>query len=192
MSKSIKLERSQEGNASNQARETSLANTFDKLFKNTNDLLLIVNRASANALRAKVAKNMFSPEGGARALRIADGIDPTAQQAEYKNMTSEGKKYGNTQYLTYCALCHQSNGRGIPNSFPALIGAQSLQSKSAVIDVIIRGRKGMPAYKDALSPVQIAAIVTYIQAEFSAQKRLLVNEEDVIEELQKVQSQAAK
>lgn len=71
---------------------------------------------------------------------------------------------GEDVYNTACAGCHQPNGQGIPGAFPAITGsAIATGAIDAHIDIIVNGRAGtaMQAFKEQLSAVDIAAVVTY-------------------------------
>jgi mono/diheme cytochrome c family protein len=67
-----------------------------------------------------------------------------------------------------CAQCHRSNGEGIPATFPALNkNPFVVGDPGPVIATVLNGRKGslgqMPAWKDKLNDLHIAAVVTYIR-----------------------------
>ena len=71
---------------------------------------------------------------------------------------------GESVYNTACAGCHQPNGQGIPGAFPAITGsAIATGAIDAHIDIIVNGKAGtaMQAFKEQLSAVDIAAVVTY-------------------------------
>jgi cytochrome c oxidase subunit 2 len=71
---------------------------------------------------------------------------------------------GEGVYNTACAGCHQPNGQGISGAFPAITGsAIATGAIDAHIDIIVNGKAGtaMQAFKEQLSAVDIAAVVTY-------------------------------
>lgn len=71
---------------------------------------------------------------------------------------------GEKAYQTTCAACHQATGEGLPPMFPALKGSKVATGPIAEhMSVVIHGRPGtaMAAFGKQLSPVDIAAIVTY-------------------------------
>ncbi|MCB0126185.1 MAG: cytochrome c, partial [Caldilineaceae bacterium] len=72
---------------------------------------------------------------------------------------------GEEEFSKYCAACHQADGQGIPNAYPALArnGFVLAEDPSGVLRVIFTGRAGMPHFREALSAQQIAAIVSYIR-----------------------------
>ena len=73
-------------------------------------------------------------------------------------------EHGKTVYNTNCVACHQANGAGIPNVFPALTGSPvTLGDIAKHIDVIVNGVSGtaMQAFGPQLNDADIAALVTY-------------------------------
>jgi cytochrome c oxidase subunit 2 len=72
-------------------------------------------------------------------------------------------------YASQCATCHQPNGEGLPPAFPALAGSPvTMGSIDDHLGVVLNGREGtaMQAFKDLLSPADIAAAVTYTRNAF--------------------------
>lgn len=68
-------------------------------------------------------------------------------------------------FIANCSACHQRNGRGIPQAFPALDGDALVQGDPGEpIAVLLNGRGGMPAFSGQLDDVQIAAILTYVRS----------------------------
>ena len=71
---------------------------------------------------------------------------------------------GESVYNSICAACHQPSGLGLPPTFPAIKG-----SKVAVgpmrdhIEIVENGKTGtaMQAFKNQLSDVDLAAVITY-------------------------------
>ena len=71
---------------------------------------------------------------------------------------------GEEVYNTQCVGCHQLNGMGIPGTFPAISGSTIASGPiDGHMDIIMNGRPGtaMSAYKNQLSDVDIAAVLTY-------------------------------
>ena len=62
-----------------------------------------------------------------------------------------------------CAACHGTQGGG--GSGPALAGDQHLKKAPYVINQILHGGGGMPAY-DSLSNAEVAAVASYIRSSF--------------------------
>lgn len=71
---------------------------------------------------------------------------------------------GEAVYNTSCAACHQPTGAGIPGVFPALTNSPlTIGDINGHIDIVMNGKTGtsMSAFKNQLSDVDIAAVVTY-------------------------------
>ncbi len=71
---------------------------------------------------------------------------------------------GQEVYAANCAACHQPNGKGLPPAFPALAGSAIATGDPAKhIETVLNGRPGtaMAAYRDLLSDVDLAAVITY-------------------------------
>jgi cytochrome c oxidase subunit 2 len=82
-------------------------------------------------------------------------------------------KTGEAVYAKTCAACHQADGKGLPPAFPAIAGAAVTRAaflddagrlvKGGHLDTVLNGRPGtaMRAFRNELSDVEIAAVVTY-------------------------------
>jgi cytochrome c oxidase subunit 2 len=85
-------------------------------------------------------------------------VDPAKQWT-----LDELKAQGDKVYAANCVACHQANGMGVPNTFPALSGGKiTTGDKAAHIDIVLNGKPGtaMAPFKH-LSDVDIAAVVTF-------------------------------
>lgn len=85
----------------------------------------------------------------------------------------ELKTKGEKVYTANCAVCHQANGKGVPNAFAALDGSEVVNGpKAEQINVLLHGKKSgkfpseMPAWKQ-LSDTDIAAVITYTRNNWS-------------------------
>ncbi|RSZ58568.1 cytochrome c oxidase subunit II [Massilia atriviolacea] len=85
----------------------------------------------------------------------------------------ELKVKGEKVYATNCVVCHQANGKGVPNAFAALDGSPVvLGAKAEQINVLLHGQKSgkfpseMPGWKQ-LSDSDIAAVITYTRNNWS-------------------------
>ncbi len=88
-----------------------------------------------------------------------------AGEAEREWSMDELVAKGEQVYQTACSACHQANGQGIPNVFPALAGS-ALATTGAIeehADTIVNGRAGtaMQAFGAQLDDVELAAVITY-------------------------------
>ncbi len=73
--------------------------------------------------------------------------------------TSEGQQGQEIYLLHGCAGCHGNEGQGVVG--PPLAGNQRLQDTEYVINQILHGGGGMPAFKIQLSDEQIAVVATH-------------------------------
>jgi cytochrome c oxidase subunit 2 len=76
----------------------------------------------------------------------------------------EAMKFGQTVFESRCAACHQVTGLGLPPMFPALKGSKIAADKARKADhihLVQTGKNAMPAWKDVLSPKEMAAVITY-------------------------------
>lgn len=99
----------------------------------------------------------------------ADDPNKTWTVAE---LTQRGEKV----YAANCVACHQANGKGVPNAFPALDGSPVVTGpKGPQLDVVLNGKKAMPPWKGVLSDTDIAAVITYTRNTWSnkAQENLV-------------------
>ena len=76
-------------------------------------------------------------------------------------LESEGEKV----YARNCAACHQANGLGVPGAFPPIAhGPIATGPIAAHVDIVLNGSKknpAMAAWKNQLSDMDLAAVITY-------------------------------
>ncbi|MES3019266.1 MAG: c-type cytochrome [Bacteroidota bacterium] len=95
------------------------------------------------------------------------------------NLNRGDELYGSILYKTYCASCHQGNGKGDDSRFPPLAGSDwVLGDKERLIKAILFGLDGeikvngqvwnglMPAHEGFLTDHAVASISTYIRQNF--------------------------
>lgn len=71
---------------------------------------------------------------------------------------------GEGLFVANCSACHQRNGQGIPQAFPALAGDALVQDDPRrLAAVLLNGRGGMPAFKTQLTDEQAAAVASYVR-----------------------------
>ncbi len=93
---------------------------------------------------------------------------------------------GEEVYGRVCAACHQPTGVGMPPTFPALKGSKIATGPvEQHMDRVLNGKPGtaMQAFKEQLSAVELAAVITYERNAFGNNTNTLV---------QPIQIQAAK
>jgi mono/diheme cytochrome c family protein len=92
----------------------------------------------------------------------------TSYQEPKGTVTAQG---GADLYLSYCASCHQRDGKGVPGMIPPLAGSGAVKAKDAqnVIRVVLGGLPAtktfgpMPALGVGMTDEQIAAIANYVR-----------------------------
>jgi len=92
----------------------------------------------------------------------ADAASPAEDAPADMNMDELMSK-GEQVYNTQCASCHQADGTGMAAAnFPALKDSPVATGPlEAHADQVLNGKNAMPAYRDMLSDVEIAAVITY-------------------------------
>ena len=69
---------------------------------------------------------------------------------------------GKAVYAANCVACHMAEGQGLEGLFPALKGSAIVHGPaSEMIMQVLNGKNMMPAFKDQLSDVDIAAAITH-------------------------------
>lgn len=89
---------------------------------------------------------------------------------------------GTEVYAKQCVSCHQANGQGLPPTFPALAGSKIVNSAllgmggkiipDSHVDRVMNGKPGtaMQAFRNTLSDVELAAVITYERNSFGNQQ----------------------
>ena len=71
---------------------------------------------------------------------------------------------GEQLFLNNCAECHQRDGRGLDNIYPALAGSEVvLGSAVDVALVLLIGRGEMPSFAGAISDDDMAGVINYVR-----------------------------
>ena len=112
----------------------------------------------AAALACAAASIPASP--GPRAQDSSGGISAV-------DVSNEGRQI----YEQVCQACHMADARGgagAGSGVPALAHNPHLADKRFAIEVVVKGRGGMPWFTDILAPAQIAAVLTYVRSEFNS------------------------
>jgi len=82
-------------------------------------------------------------------------------------MTAEFVISGEQLFRNNCMACHQENGQGIVNVFPALAGSEVVTgSPDDVALVVLIGRGAMPSFKGNISNEELASIINYVRNEW--------------------------
>jgi glucose/arabinose dehydrogenase/cytochrome c553 len=106
------------------------------------------------------------------------------------NLGMGGEMNGLILYNSYCAGCHQRDGKGDNGRYPPLAGSDWIAgNKDKLINVILYGQQGeikvngktyngvMPAHGGFLDDHAIASIATYINKRFNNEKKLVASSE---------------
>ncbi|HVS54831.1 MAG TPA: cytochrome c oxidase subunit II [Casimicrobiaceae bacterium] len=108
--------------------------------------------------------DQYAAWADAQKKKATAAADDPAKIWDVKELTARGEAV----YTANCAACHQANGKGVPPAFPPLDGSKIATGPVAShLDVVLNGvvRNGqataMVAWKNTLSPTEIAAVVTY-------------------------------
>ncbi len=114
----------------------------------------------------------FGPETHVAFARGAAGGAAAAPDDGEVDMLALGAR----AYSANCQACHQSDGRGVPGNFPPIVGSEWVTgAPETVVRILLHGLIGpievsgatyngnMPAWRDALTDRQIAALSTYIR-----------------------------
>jgi cytochrome c oxidase subunit 2 len=91
---------------------------------------------------------------------------------------------GEIVYRSFCASCHQPNGKGIPPAFPPLAGSGIANGRlSDHLDAIINGRAGtsMNAFGKQLDVAQLAAVTHYERHAWGNNAHDVTQPRDVVE-----------
>lgn len=71
---------------------------------------------------------------------------------------------GEQLFLENCAECHQADGKGLANIYPALAGSEVVKGSGVdVALVLIIGRGEMPSFSGSISDENIATIINYVR-----------------------------
>jgi cytochrome c oxidase subunit II len=106
-------------------------------------------------------KEWVAQQQDKKAQALAASAGDASKTYTLDELKAEGEKvYGKT-----CVACHMANGQGMPPTFPVLAGGKvSTGPVAGHIDIVVNGSKKNPAmvaWKNQLSDLEIAAVVTY-------------------------------
>ena len=74
---------------------------------------------------------------------------------------------GELLFLNNCAECHQRDGKGIPNIYPALAGSEVVRGSAVdVALVMLIGRGEMPSFAGSIAYEYMANIINYVRNEW--------------------------
>jgi cytochrome c oxidase subunit II len=108
----------------------------------------------------------YSAWVGEQKKKLSAAADDPAKTWDLAELRAHGEKV----YAANCVACHQANGMGVPNAFPALAGSKMVNGpKGEQIAMVLNGKQGtaMQAFGKTLSDVEIAAVITYTRNAWS-------------------------
>jgi quinoprotein glucose dehydrogenase len=86
-------------------------------------------------------------------------VDANKQFAAQNNTLFEK---GRVTYLKHCATCHGTEKKGIPPTFPSLVGLKGRKSEKEILEKIRKGAGAMPGYKGVLTVSEEKAIISFL------------------------------
>jgi len=107
-----------------------------------------------------VSAEKYSAWVGEQKKKLAAAADDPGKTWDLADLRARGEKV----YAANCVACHQANGTGVPNAFPALAGSKLVNGPPAgQIAMVLDGKQGtaMQAFGKTLSDTDIAAVITY-------------------------------
>ncbi|WP_174274351.1 c-type cytochrome [Sphingomonas bacterium] len=119
----------------------------------------------------------FSGLGVGRGPAQTVGDSPAAG-AEHQAASASG---GEQVYRQICQACHMPNAEGGTGAgaIPALAKNPHLADPDFAVNMVLRGKGGMPAFAGMLKPDQVAGVVNYVRTHFGNDYRSPVKAEDV-------------
>ncbi|MFN4145873.1 MAG: pyrroloquinoline quinone-dependent dehydrogenase [Runella sp.] len=75
---------------------------------------------------------------------------------------------GRVTYLKHCATCHGPERKGIPPTFPSLVGLKGKKTEKLILEKIRRGGGAMPGYKGVLTAQEENAIMAFLYDKLDA------------------------
>ena len=91
------------------------------------------------------------------------------------------EKSGEQLFANVCRGCHMSDAKGATGAgtYPSLAGDANLVSSGYPVGIVVNGQRGMPAFGEAMSDDQVAAVVNYVRTHFGNSYQDAVTAEDV-------------
>jgi mono/diheme cytochrome c family protein len=88
---------------------------------------------------------------------------------------------GEAIYRNVCAGCHMGDGRGAvgAGAYPSLVRNVKLEAAGYPVSLVVSGRKAMPAFGQAMTDAQVAAVVNYVRSNFGNAYADAVSADDV-------------
>ena len=83
-----------------------------------------------------------------------------------------GGEGGEQVYREICQTCHQAHAEGSVGAgvVPALAKNPKLADADWMVTTVLKGRGGMPAFAEMLTPEQVADVTTFVRSHFNDYK----------------------
>jgi glucose/arabinose dehydrogenase/mono/diheme cytochrome c family protein len=114
-----------------------------------------------------------------RISRIGSIPGGTAKKVAANGPTAET---GATLYTNFCESCHKPDGRGVPGSFPSLVGSVRLAGKKdRLVAMLLKGGQAttgeaMPSFR-FLSDAQLSQLAAHVKSRFAPQLPAITGED---------------
>jgi quinoprotein glucose dehydrogenase len=69
---------------------------------------------------------------------------------------------GRVTYLKHCGVCHGAEKKGIPPTFPSLVGLKGRKAEKEILEKIRKGGGAMPGYKGVITANEEQAIMAFL------------------------------
>jgi quinoprotein glucose dehydrogenase len=69
---------------------------------------------------------------------------------------------GRVTYLKHCGACHGTEKKGIPPTFPSLLGLKGRKAEREILEKIRKGGGAMPGYKGVITANEESAIMAFL------------------------------
>jgi mono/diheme cytochrome c family protein len=104
---------------------------------------------------------MLAAVGGAG---LAQGLGDTSAASQ----TTASSTTGEATYREICQACHMAQAQGGTGAggVPALAANPHLADPDFVLERLVKGKGGMPAFAGMLTPEQIAGVAGYVRTHF--------------------------
>lgn len=101
---------------------------------------------------------------GAGGASVAQSLGDTASTGSATASSATGEQ----TYREICQACHMANAEGGTGAgiVPALARNPHLADADFMLDRVLHGKGGMPAFAEMLTPEQIAGVIGYVRSNF--------------------------
>ena len=124
--------------------------------------------------------------GCAALLALLPAMAALAQDnAANRRTFSSGYRFvemtGEELFANVCQGCHMPDAAGAAGAgaYPSLAANRNLEAGGYPIELIVKGRRGMPPFGDMMTDGQVAAVVNYVRTHFGNSYQDVVTAKDV-------------